>query len=544
MHSEPAEPGLRLWRAVAIALALLTTLLGWGFTYWQASFIDSLTTYAPQVFWTLLAWLPVLLIISGLLTGLSTVVDTRWVLALRARELRTDAAQVLAAASYAASGIGSMGRHDLVQAMVEDTRTVANLQATLTAGCIASVVRAMLFAVTLGLALPVLHVGALAVPVPMVWFALLTFGLSSYALHRLGHRLPAAETEVAQREASLRSAVARLREHAKSLALLQGQAWEARALQRSLGGVGQATVRASWLHARVQALSTLVGPSDILAWLVLSPVYFAGDISFGQLFQVGMAHSAVGGALNWFVSHYGEWARWRAARQRVADWRAAVEEVRTVKTLEWVQGDDKFICQDVCLWMPKDGGQPAVAWERCYPDLSVLTGEHVVLRAPSGFGKSCLLAAMTGAWPWGRGQLVIPRGAVFVPQRPYFPKATLAQAIAYPADETADTMQQAVGHMQALGLGHLEARMNEEADWNATLSGGEAARLALVRALLAQPRWLFLDEPTANLDPTSVQQYWAALRACADISIVLVAHGAHELGADVREIDLSAAPQC
>ena len=47
MHFEPAVPGLRLWRAVAIALALLTTLLGWGFTYWQASFIDSLTTRSP-----------------------------------------------------------------------------------------------------------------------------------------------------------------------------------------------------------------------------------------------------------------------------------------------------------------------------------------------------------------------------------------------------------------------------------------------------------------------------------------------------------------
>lgn len=532
-------PGLRMARAGAVTLAMLTAIYGWGFTYWQAGFIDSLATRTSPAFWTLISWFPALLIASGLLVGLTTLARTRWVLALRARELRTDVEQVVDAASYAASGISVMRQHDLVQATVEDTRMAADLEVGLTAGCVASVLGAVLFAVTLGLAFPLLQVGALSVPVPMVWFALLSFGFSSYALHRLGHRLPAAETEIAQREAGLRSTVARMREHAKSLVLLQGRAWEARALHRALVDVGEASVRASWLHARVRALGELLGPSDILAWLVLSPIYFAGDISFGQLFQVGMAHSGVGSALNWFVSHYGDWAKWRAAKQRVMGLRGAVADLRATKTLESMQDDERFVCQGLCLWMPKDGDQAVVVWERRYADLSVDAGERVVLRAPSGFGKSCLLAAMTGAWPWGRGKLVVPRDAVFVPQRPYFPKATLAQAIAYPAEESADTAPNALQCMRALGLEHLEARMNDEADWNATLSGGEAARLALVRALLVRPRWLFLDEPTANLDPASAQQYWIALRACTDLSIVLVAHGPHGLGASVREIDLS-----
>jgi len=70
------------------------------------------------------------------------------------------------------------------------------------------------------------------------------------------------------------------------------------------------------------------------------------------------------------------------------------------------------------------------------------------------------------------------------------------------------------------------------------LSGGEQQRLALARAWALRPELLFLDEPTANLDPSATQAIEAAIQAihAAGTKIVLVTHNlgqAHRLGDDV-----------
>ena len=57
------------------------------------------------------------------------------------------------------------------------------------------------------------------------------------------------------------------------------------------------------------------------------------------------------------------------------------------------------------------------------------------MTGPSGAGKSTLFRAIAGIWPFGSGRVTVPADAkvMLVPQRPYFPVATLAAAIAYPA---------------------------------------------------------------------------------------------------------------
>ncbi|MGA1159680.1 MAG: ATP-binding cassette domain-containing protein, partial [Burkholderiaceae bacterium] len=126
-----------------------------------------------------------------------------------------------------------------------------------------------------------------------------------------------------------------------------------------------------------------------------------------------------------------------------------------------------------------------------------------------------MLRALAGGWPWYRGQLWrvdgFDGGAMFLPQRAYFPNAPLREALCYPqaSDPFDDAALQSVLHQ--VGLAHLAPRLGEEANWSQTLSGGEQQRLALARVLLKRPRWLFLDEATSALDETTEQRLYKLL---------------------------------
>ena len=75
------------------------------------------------------------------------------------------------------------------------------------------------------------------------------------------------------------------------------------------------------------------------------------------------------------------------------------------------------------------------------------------------------------------------------------------------------------------GLAAFADRLDENTPWALRLSGGEQQRLALARALLLRPDWLFLDEATANLDPEAEAELYARLRdRLPGTTIVSIAH--------------------
>jgi putative ATP-binding cassette transporter len=150
----------------------------------------------------------------------------------------------------------------------------------------------------------------------------------------------------------------------------------------------------------------------------------------------------------------------------------------------------------------------------------------VVLTGRSGSGKSTLFRALAGIWPFGSGEVRRPAGAVlFLPQRPYIPLGTLRHAVSYPAPDDAHADAEIADALAAVGLGGMAARLAEEEHWAQRLSGGEQQRLALARALLARPEWLFLDEATASLDPEAEAELYAMLRQrLPQAAIISIAH--------------------
>jgi putative ATP-binding cassette transporter len=114
---------------------------------------------------------------------------------------------------------------------------------------------------------------------------------------------------------------------------------------------------------------------------------------------------------------------------------------------------------------------------------------------------------------------------LFLPQKPYIPIGTLHDAVTYPDAAGVFDDEQIREALQATGLGSLADRLDEERNWTMTLSGGEQQRLAVARALLHRPDWLFLDEATSALDEASEQHIYELLRErLPRAALVSIAH--------------------
>jgi putative ATP-binding cassette transporter len=114
-----------------------------------------------------------------------------------------------------------------------------------------------------------------------------------------------------------------------------------------------------------------------------------------------------------------------------------------------------------------------------------------------------------------------PDRTQFLPQRPYFPQGSLREALAYPEPASRYTDAEMTHALNEALLPHLTTRLDGVDAWGQKLSGGEQQRLAVARAFLKQPRWLFVDEGTSALDAEAERVIYSKLKA-----MVAAQHGA------------------
>jgi putative ATP-binding cassette transporter len=160
-------------------------------------------------------------------------------------------------------------------------------------------------------------------------------------------------------------------------------------------------------------------------------------------------------------------------------------------------------------------------------DLALIPQESTLVLGPSGAGKSTLFRAIAGLWSFGSGEILQPPHAklMLLPQRPYLPNGPLRDALAYPAPPAAFSDAELRTALVEVGLPEFAERLDEDDNWQMRLSGGEQQRVAVARALLAKPDWLFLDEATASLDEESENAlYRAVARLLPQATLVSIGH--------------------
>jgi putative ATP-binding cassette transporter len=256
---------------------------------------------------------------------------------------------------------------------------------------------------------------------------------------------------------------------------------------------------------------------------VAAPAYFAGRIPLGGLIQTSSAFGQVQGALSWFVDNYARLTEWRATVERLTGFTGAVAVARAAEggPVAAKGATAELALEGVRLALPDGRVLVEGAAARVAP------GEAVLITGPSGSGKSTLFRAIAGIWPFGEGRVDLPATgrALFLPQRPYIPLGSLKRAVCYPDDEAAFTDEAVAEALEAAELAHLVPRLHEADSFDKRLSGGEQQRLALARALLLKPDWLFLDEATASLDPGAEERLYATLKArLPGTALVSIAH--------------------
>jgi tungstate transport system ATP-binding protein len=159
--------------------------------------------------------------------------------------------------------------------------------------------------------------------------------------------------------------------------------------------------------------------------------------------------------------------------------------------------------------------------------LTLRSGAPTVLLGPNGSGKSTLLrlamglvAPTSGRVTWG-GRAAPDERLAMVFQRPVMLRRTAAANVAYALPARDDARVGAL--LERVGLGALASRPARK------LSGGEQQRLALARALARDPEILFLDEPTASLDPAATKAVEDIVSAVASSGVKIVM-ATHDIG--------------
>jgi len=400
-----------------------------------------------------------------------------------------------------------------------------------------------------------------AIPGYLVWAALL-YAIAGTALtHLIGWPLIPLNFQQQRYEADFRFNLVRTRENSEQIAALHGEAAER---ERHLGRFS--LVVSNWI-AIMQRQKQLTfftqsysQASVIFPYLMVSPAYFSGAMQLGGLMQTASAFNSVQTALSYFVTAYQSIAQYRAVVKRLAGFEEAI-----------VAGRDAALTPPVVEVLPRETASTITIDKLsvCLPDGEPLVnaehivlspGERVLVTGPSGAGKTTLFRAVSGIWPFGSGRVMVPTGAkvMLLPQRPYFPVAALAAAVSYPARAGAFDDARIAEVIGAVGLPEWSGRLHEEAHWNRMLSQGEQQRLAVARALLQEPDYLFLDEATASLDEAAEAMLYRLMQErLKDTTIISIGHrstlGAFhrrrvqvvpgEAAADVRDVPLVSAAE-
>jgi putative ATP-binding cassette transporter len=420
--------------------------------------------------------------------------------------------------------------------IAEDLRIATDSPVDFAAGVTSAFLSATTFIVvlwTIGGALTVTIAGStVTIPGFLVIAAVLYAAIASGSIMTIGRSFVQVSEDKNQAEADFRYTLTRVRENGESIALLGGEEEERDGIDKTFTNVLRQWSRLAGQHMRTTLVSqgsSLIAP--VVPILLCAPKFLDGSMTLGQVMQAASAFTIVQTAFGWLVDNYPRLADWNACARRIASLMMSLDGLERAERGDGfgriqrgeTKGKTMLSLNDLSVTL--DDGTAVVD----DTEVAIEPGERLLVAGESGSGKSTLVRAIAGLWPWGGGSVNFhpDRRLFMLPQKPYVPSGTLRRAVAYPGAAENWTLEEIGTALDKVGLKHLIEKIEEEAPWDQTLSGGEKQRLAFARLFLHNPDIIVLDEATSALDEKSQDKMMALLtKTLPKATVVSVAHRA------------------
>ncbi|BAM53983.1 ABC transporter [Synechocystis sp. PCC 6803] len=367
----------------------------------------------------------------------------------------------------------------------------------------------------------------------------LMWGLIGYAVFgtvvaiAIGTRLIRINYEQLRLEANFRYGLVRVRDNADSIAFYRGEGLERKQVtDRLLGAIRNFNLLIIW-----QALISLFQLgynyfTRLIPYIIIAPLYLAGDLDFGAIAQASLAFGMVLSALSLVTNQIQNITEFAASINRLGEFYESLNgPSNELERPESTGFDHNVITTRIGATVALENVtlSPPNSSRILVRDLSlaVAPGNHLLIMGPSGSGKSSLLRAIAGLWDSGQGTIERPELAdlLFLPQRPYMILGTLREQLIYPSAQSIaddDFLLETLNKVNLPDLAERFGGLDSLENWSSVLSLGEQQRIALARVFINQPRYAILDEATSALD---VNNEAALYHALTDLGTTFISVG-------------------
>jgi len=507
-----------IFAAVIIAIEFALVAINVRLSYFSRDWFNAIQNKDAASFWSLLFtvflfWAVIYIVAAIYQYALKSYMRIRWRTWLTERYV----GQWLDHNAHYHMQLLGHGADNPDQRIQQDIDSFILRTMTLFLGLLSSVTTLASFAVVLWQLSAAFTFPGTSVQVPgfLLWGALIFAVLATWITHKVGKPLIRLNFEQEKYEADFRFSLARLREYGEQVALIGGAPAEKQHLSGRFGAVIGNFLAIVSRTKKLTAVTAAYGQiANVIPYVLVAPYYFADKITLGGMQQTASAFGRVSDSLSFFISAYSTIADYKAVVDRLTTFTGSVDAARALDS----QGQDEShaLVTRIARAEGADGALHIAGLALNLPDgtqivrvqeLTFRPGETALLTGPSGSGKSTLFRAIAGIWPFGHGAIALPQdekggpaSLLLLPQRPYLPIGPLREAVSYPSAADTWSDQELRRALEAAQLGHLVNRLDEDRHWSQSLSLGEQQRLAIARALLARPDWLFLDEATSAMD--------------------------------------------
>lgn len=241
---------------------------------------------------------------------------------------------------------------------------------------------------------------------------------------------------------------------------------------------------------------------------------------------------------SWFIQVMPAIATLKANARRITDLAEAIENVQRPRDFYRQTGRSDFrygvqhavfglAVRRLELMHQGEDAAPFVTAE----NIRFRRGEWTLVKGDFGCGKTSLIKAINGLWPYGQGDIVFPEGirSYYAAQDVKLPQISLKRLVCLPACHENYPDARVAAALYRAGLAdfieYLDSEAREGKMWEQVLSGGQKQKLVLARILLHQPGILFLDEAMGALDPEAKIAFHQAIKDnCKGITVISVMH--------------------